>query len=130
MKANQTIAQFLGVRKFPYEIKDAQGNIIYSEASKGYWEKREYNANGKETYFDNSNGLWRKREYDAKGNQIYFERSDGFWAKSEYDAKGSQIYFENSKGRIIDSRPKQVELTLAEISSKLNIPLELLRIKE
>ena len=88
MKENQTIAQFLGIKTFPFEINNDQGKVIY------------------------------------------YEDSDGYWSKKQYDANGNQIYYENSHGYIVDNRPKQVELTLAEIASKLNIPLELLRIKE
>ena len=88
MKENQTVAQFLGIKSFPYEIKNEQGKRIYAE------------------------------------------NSDGFWWRAEYDSNGNEIYVENSDGSIIDNRPNQVELTLTEIASKLNIPVELLRIKE
>jgi hypothetical protein len=56
MKDNQTIAQFLNVKDFPFEIKD---------------------KNGKEIYYENSSGLWNKWERDDKGNVIYSENSDG-----------------------------------------------------
>ena len=77
MKENQTIAQFLNITTFPYEIKNDEGNPIYSEDSYGYWSKREYDANGNETYFENSDGFWCKREYDANDNETYFENSYG-----------------------------------------------------
>jgi hypothetical protein len=109
MEKNQTIAQFLGITKFPFEIKNEQGKTIYFETSYGFWQKPEYDANGKETRYEDSDGYWLKREYDTEGNVIYYE---------------------NSNGHIIDNRPKQVEFTLAEIASKLNIPLAQLRIKE
>jgi len=71
------------------EIKDKNGNRIYSEFSNGFWENR---------------------EYDSKGNQIYFENSNGRWAKYEYDSKGKLIYFENSSDDLIkDNRPKSCE---------------------
>ena len=54
----------------------------------------------------------------------------GFWVKREYDANSNPIYYESSEGTIIDRRPKQTELTLAEIAEKLNIPLDQLRIKD
>ena len=151
MKENQTIAQFLGITKFPYIIKNEQGKIIYFEElsgywikkefdsngnqtryedSNGFWVKREFNINGNETRYEDSYGIWKKSEYDAKGNKTRFEDSKGYWSKSEFDANGKEIYFESSYGINIDNRPKQVELTLAEIASKLNIPLELLRIKD
>ena len=55
-KKVMTIAQQLGVTKFPFVIRDENGNKIY-------WEAR--------------NRFWSKREYDERGNEIYYERSDG-----------------------------------------------------
>jgi hypothetical protein len=57
MKDNQTIAQFLKVKTFPFFINNDQGNQIYLEDLDGYWDKC---------------------EYDDQGNQIYFEDSSGF----------------------------------------------------
>lgn len=51
-----TIAQQLGIKKFPFEIRDKNGNL---------------------TYYENSGGFWEKREYDSNGNPIYYEDSDG-----------------------------------------------------
>jgi hypothetical protein len=80
-----TIAKQLKIKEFPFKIKDSEGNLIYSE---------------------NSNGYWEKREFDSKGKQIYFEASNGYWSKREYDSDGKEIYFENSYGTIVDNRPK------------------------
>jgi len=52
----KTIAQQLNIKSFPFEIKDSNGNCIYSEDLMGYWIKREYDTNGKEVYFENSHG--------------------------------------------------------------------------
>ena len=104
-----TIAQQLKVNEFPFIIKDKNGNQIY---------------------FEDSDGHWEKSEYDQNGNQIYFETSDGHWDKFEYDQNGNQIYYENSDGDIVDKRPKVVELTLDEIAKKLNIDVNLLKIKK
>jgi hypothetical protein len=79
----KTIAQQLKVKEFPLEIKDSNGNEIYSEESDGYWVKR---------------------EFDSSNNQIYSENSDGYWIKREYDSSNNEVYYENSKGRIRDSR--------------------------
>ena len=130
MKENKTIAQFLGITKFPFEIKDEQGKIIYFEDSEGYWTKREYDDKGNKTRFENSNGFWWKQEYDANGKETLFENSCGFWIKQEFDAEGNEIFYLNSNGKMRNNRPKQVEFTLAEIATKLNIPVEQLRIKE
>jgi len=105
----KTIAQHLKVNEFPFFIKD---------------------KNGKEIYYETSNGNWEKRQYDQNGNQIYFENSHGYWAKAEYDQIGKLIYYENSDGNITDNRPKVVELTLDEIAKKLNIDVNLLKIKK
>jgi hypothetical protein len=104
-----TIAQQLKVTEFPFFIKDKNGNQIY---------------------YENSNGYWEKRQYDQNGKTIYFEASNGYWEKYEYDQNGKQIYFESSNGHIIDNRPKVVELTLDEIAKKLNIDVNLLKIKK
>ena len=67
---------------------------------------------------------------DSNENSIYYEGSNGYWYKNEYDSKGNQIYFENSLGKIINNRPKQIELTLDEIAARFNIPISQLKIKK
>ena len=104
-----TIAQQLNVKKFPFIIKDENGNGIYWEHSTGYWSKR---------------------EYDENGNVIYYENSNGYWSKREYDSNNNIIYYENSEGTIIDNRPKQVELTMDDIAAKFNINVSQLKIKK
>jgi hypothetical protein len=51
-----TIAQQLGVRKFPFRIKNEAGNEIYYEDSEGYWVKVEYDDNEIEIYSEDSQG--------------------------------------------------------------------------
>ena len=106
---SKTFAQQLNIKDFPFEIKDKNGNEIY---------------------FVNSSGYWYKYAYDQNGNRIYYENSNGYWVKREYDQNGKTIYFEDSNGYIIDNRPLVVELTLDEIAEKLNIPVNLLKIKK
>jgi hypothetical protein len=84
---SKTIAQQLGVTKFPFTIRDDKG---------------------KEIYFERSDRCWYKREWDDNGREIYYERSDGYWIKYEYDDNGNEIYYENSDGIIRDNRPKAV----------------------
>jgi uncharacterized membrane protein len=110
MKDNQTIAQFLKVKQFPFSIKDNNGNKIYYEDSYGYW---------------------GKSEYDSKGNEISFENSDGFWSKSEYDSDGNEIHYENSNGEIVDKRPQPIiELTLEDVAKLKGVDVSQIRIKE
>ncbi len=125
----KTIAQELKVTEFPFFIKDKNGKVIYSEDSKGYWYKRQYDQNGNPIYYEDS-GYWVKYQYDQNGKVIYYETSTGYWSKREYDQNGNQIYCEDSIGVIVDNRPKVVELTLDDIAAKLNIDVNLLKIKK
>ena len=106
---SKTIAQQLNIKDFPFEIKDKNSN---------------------QNYVEYSTGSWYKYEYDQNGNQIYYENSNGSWCKYEYDQNGNQIYYENSTGYIEDNRPKVVELTIDQIAEKLNIDVNLLKIKK
>ena len=131
MNSNQTIAQFLKVKTFPFKIKNENGKEIYIENSNGCWFKNEYDLNGKEIYTENSYGCWIKNEYDLNGNQIYIECSTGFWCKKEYDLNGKEIYWENSNGIFYDNRPKPVlEITLEEIAALKGVSVSQIRIKE
>ena len=94
----QTIAQQLGIKDFPFIIRDKDGNKIYWEDSIGYWVKYKYNSNGKE---------------------IYWKNSSGFWAKWESDSNGDLIYYETSNGAVVDNRPKpSCEGKVIEIDGK------------
>jgi len=94
----KTIAQQLGIKDFPFQIKDKNGKQIYYETSIGYWSKSEYDSNGKE---------------------IYFENSEGYWVRREWDSNGKEIYFENSNGVVVDNRPKpSCEGKVVEIDGK------------
>jgi len=59
----KTIAQQLNIQKFPFVIKDADGNRIYYEDSDGVWIKREY-ADGQMIRYEDSDG--RIRDYRPK----------------------------------------------------------------
>ncbi len=127
----ETIARFLKVQKFPFTIKNQNGNIIYWEDSEGFWEKREYDAQGNQIYYENSEGYWVEQEYNSNGNQIYYENSHGYWQKKEYDSNKKEIFYENSEGVILDNRPKPVvEMTLQEVADKLGMDVKSIRIKE
>ena len=85
-KENFPLSKKLKIKKFPIEIRDSKGRILY---------------------YENSNREWYKYEFDLNNNLIYFEKSNGQWYKKEYDSKGNEIYIERSDGYIIDNRPKQ-----------------------
>jgi len=124
-----TIAQQLKIKDFPFIIKDKNGNSIYCEYSDGYWSKREYDAHGNLIYYEDSSSYWIKREYDANGNLIYYENSDG----KIIDNRPKQVELtlqQFADSYIFDKRPKQVEVTLQEIADKMGIKVEQLRIKD
>jgi hypothetical protein len=53
----QTIARQLGIKQFPFEIRNKQGNLIYRELKDGYWERQEFDSEGTQIYYENSKGL-------------------------------------------------------------------------
>ena len=94
----KTIAQQLGIKDFPFEIKNKMGIVIYLETLYGWWEKR---------------------EFDPKGNKTYLENSYGWWSKSKYDSNGNEIYYEDSDGKVVDNRPNpSCEGKIVEIDGK------------
>ena len=64
----ETIAEHLGIKKFPFTIKDSNGNIIYYESPRGYWEKKEYDPAGNLIYFENSGGYIEDSRTEKIGN--------------------------------------------------------------
>ena len=117
--SDKTIAQQLKIKKFPFEIKDDNGNKIYHEDSNGYWWKKEYDDANNLVYCECSDGCWCKKEFDAEGNEVYYEGSDGYWEKREFDDNGNQIYCEDSDGYISDKRPKSKAMAKVEQARKL-----------
>jgi hypothetical protein len=55
-KKVMTIAQQLGITKFPFVIKNDMGKEIYREESSGYWGKWEYDERGNVIYFEDNTG--------------------------------------------------------------------------
>jgi len=98
----KTIAQQLGVKEFPFVVRDKNGNLIYLETSNGYWAKSEYDTNGNQTYYETSNEYWWKREWDTNGNRIYLETSDG----TIQDEKPK----DSCSGKIVEIDGKQYKL--------------------
>jgi hypothetical protein len=126
----KTIAQQLKITEFPFYIRDKRDHLIYNESSSGYWKKYQRNENGVIIHQEDSNGGWTNREVDAKGREIFYQNSVGILIKREFDSNGDLIYYETEKGIEIDKRTKFVELTLRQVAEKLNIDVNLLRIKE
>jgi hypothetical protein len=56
-KKAMTIAQQLGVTKFPFIIRDENGNNIYWENSDGCWYKKEYDEREKLIYWETNLGV-------------------------------------------------------------------------
>ena len=52
-----TIAQQLGAKRFPFRLYNEKGQVVYSEYSKGYWWKKEYDERGNEIYYEDSDGI-------------------------------------------------------------------------
>ena len=82
----KTIAQQLGIKDFPFEIKDKNGNRIY---------------------YEDSDGHSVRHEYDSDGNEVCYQTSKGYSIKQEYDSDGNRRYYEDSHGNIVDNRPKE-----------------------
>jgi hypothetical protein len=93
--------------KYPIELFDKNGRLIYNQFSINRWIKWEFDENGKQIYLENSKGYWSKSEYDVRGDEIYYEDSNCYWVKREYVEKGNLIYLEDSSyGIRLDKRPK------------------------
>jgi hypothetical protein len=52
----KTIAKQLNIKEFPFEIKNKNGQIIYSEDSDGSWCKIEYDGDI-ECYYENEKSI-------------------------------------------------------------------------
>ena len=102
--SDKTIAQQLGITKFPFVIKDDNGNEIYFELLDGFWRKSEYDHNDNLVHYQDSHGFWNNRVYDSNNNKVYFENSDGYWWKGQYDHNDKLVYREDSDGDVKDNK--------------------------
>lgn len=100
----KAIVEQLNKKMVPIAINDSNDIDVFFGLPEDYWEKCDFNADGKLEYWENSEGMWNKYEHDADGNMVYYENSNGYWIKYEYDSCGNEIYYENSNGVIIDNR--------------------------
>jgi hypothetical protein len=131
MNSNLTIAQFLNVKTFPFQIKDENGRELYYENSYGYWYKNEFDVNGNKTYHESSIGFWFRFKHDSDSRLTSYLNSNGYWSKSEFDSNGKEIYWEDNNGILLDNRPKPtIEITLQEIAKLKGVNVSQIRIKE
>ena len=126
-----TIAQRLGITKFPFKVKNKKGKLLYVESSNGFFERARYDKNNNKIYY-NIGDHYTKMQYNDRNQLTHLleKNRDGeitFWYVKEYDTNGKEVYFENSKGKIRNNRPK-TEYTLLEIAQIIGIPIEKLKI--
>lgn len=103
MSKAKTIAQQLGVRSFPFEIKE-NGKTMYFENRAGYWVKYQYDKNGNEIRRECSDLYVGISKFNENNQLISFEDSKGYWQKRGYDENGVQNYYANSHGVVDDNR--------------------------
>jgi hypothetical protein len=85
-----TIAQQLNITEFPFDIKNEEGRLIYTELSNGYWCKWEFDQDGNVIYTEDSDGyiLYKrpKPEPEPEKNMTAVE-----WLEKQLDS--TQLYW-------------------------------------
>lgn len=121
----KTIAQQLNVEHFPFIIKDANGNEIYTEDADGFWIKTEWDPNGNGYTITNPYGYWEKSEFDSNGDRIYWENSKGIIEDNrnvpEEKSNNRVIYGENLNG---DRYKMEIDSEGNQIIQKVESPEE------
>ena len=121
-----SIGKQMGIKKFPFLIKDEEGRLIYCENEKGYWSKSTYDEHGNRIWFENSKGFWCLSVFNQQGLETYCETSGGYWCKSEYDEHGILRYYENSDGKVnghhLQKQP--VKITKQQVANMFNIEMK------
>ena len=114
----KTIAEQIGIKEFPFIIKDSNDNIIYHEESNGFWSKREYNSSGKEVYFESSEGLVQDYR-DETGIEFDFDfhldTKHTIWYRSHFSvkAKTREEAIEKAKAMMVNfERDENSELLI------------------
>ena len=74
--SQQTLAQQLGKKEFPFIKVDDRMRIIYYENKYNQWIKSEYDDNNRRIYREDQLG-WAKMKYNDAGELIYYEDKDG-----------------------------------------------------
>jgi hypothetical protein len=91
-----TIAQQLEIDKFPYEIKNPAGDVIYYESAEGDYEIRKFDARGNRILLKNSAGYVCYSWYNEDNKCVRNESSNGYWETWEYDEMSRVTKFNNS----------------------------------
>jgi hypothetical protein len=95
-----TIAQQLNITEFPFDIKNEQGKLIYTELRKGYWCKWEYEKDGKLIYIEDSDGYILDKRPKPKPepvkNQTAVEWLEN-QLKERYSLMNSEPLFDHAK---------------------------------
>jgi hypothetical protein len=114
MNKQKTIAQQLGITKFPFEIKE-NGRVVYFENRAKYWVKYQYDKNGNEIRRECSDLYIGISTFNKNNQLIRFEDSKGYWQERGYDKNGVQNYYANSHGVVDDNRKpvKKVEVKIS-----------------
>lgn len=94
MNKNQTLAQFLGITQFPFELVFSEKNqkIKYVEKHDGFWEKSTFQ------FFDGKEKLMKKErsngeilEFNKNGFPIYSKKENGDIDEYIFDQSGNVI---------------------------------------
>ena len=128
----QTIAQKLGITKFPFIIKNDVGQTIYEEGSTGYWIKSEYDKVGNKIRWKDSIGDGKTIKITVIGN-ITEHLSKSITSPNDWELtifkNNKSVYFENGNGIKTGRKPSYAtELTMEEIATRLGIDVKDLKI--
>ena len=105
MEQNKTLAQQLGINKFPFYIKNNFDhefytiiNIVYIEFQNNHWFRIEYNENKKPIYFETTAKILFTDFEKFNPNQPFEDFDEFYWYKIEYNENGEEIYIKDSDG--------------------------------
>jgi hypothetical protein len=107
--SKETIAQQLGITRYPFIIYDDRDLQIYyenlEEDGTRYWARCEYDERGNRTLRENSRGVSSVREYDDHNRRVYYSsESEDHWWRKEFNSVGEVIFYETNTGIHIDNR--------------------------
>lgn len=110
-----TRAEELGITEFPYEERDENYQLTYTEDGNGRWVKYTYDDKGNNKYFERSNGDWCKFNITYHDNDTikstYAVRHDGFFRETKRDENNNKTYLRDRSGWYIWEWNKYGKLT-------------------